>query len=83
MYACETYYNLTETQIRQLERIEELNSDEKYKNIQFEEIFKDNINKQLEISRIFFKNLQSREKQLIVENISHVIQRDPLFSVVE
>ena len=62
---------------------EQLNSDEKYRNIQFEEIFKDNIKKQLEISRIFFKNLQSRERQLIAENISHVIQRDPLCSVME
>ena len=62
---------------------EQLNSDDKYKNIQFEEIFKDNIKKQLEISKIFFKNLQSRGEQLIVENISHVIQRDPLCSVME
>ena len=61
---------------------EQLNSDDQYNNIHFEEIFKDNIEKQVEISRIFFKNLQSREKHLIVGNISHVIQRDPLCSVM-
>ena len=61
---------------------EQLNSDDQYNKIHFEEIFKDNIEKQIEISRIFFKNLQSREKHLIVGNISHVIQRDPLCSVM-
>ena len=53
---------------------EKLNNDESYKKNPYEEIFSDNIRKQLEISRIFFKNC---------ENMSHVIQRDPLYSVME
>ena len=52
---------------------EQLNSDDQYKNINFEEIFKDNIEKQVEIRRIYFENLQSRENQLIVGNISKEI----------
>ena len=66
---------------------EELNSDDNmHNNIPYEEIFKDNIEKQIEISRIFFNNMKNREKQnnqLSKENVSHVIQRDPLCSVME
>ena len=54
--------------------------------IPYEEIFKDNIEKQLEISRIFFDNMRTREKlnnQLSKEYVSYVIQRDPLFFVTE
>ena len=57
-----------------------------HNNVPYEEIFKDNIEKQLEINRIFFNNMRTREKQhnkFTKEYVSHVIQRDPLCSVIE
>ena len=55
--------------------------------IEFEEIFKDNILKQLKISKTFFRNLDQREKHkndYKVENSPHVILVcDPLASLIE
>ena len=51
---------------------------EKHENTPYSAIFKDNISKQVEVSEIFFKNYEKREKyekEMNVENhlLSHVI----------
>ena len=55
--------------------------------VEFEEIFKENILKQLEVSSIFFQNLKKREdfkSKNEQENLPHVIQFcDPLASSIE
>ena len=59
---------------------------EKEEVIEYEEIFTNNIPKQLKISRKFFRNLEKKEKHENCErqNVPHVIHIcDPLASLIE
>ena len=55
--------------------------------IEYEEIFNENILKQLKVSKIFYRNLEKREEHKMKneqDNLSHVIQFcDPLASSIE
>ena len=55
--------------------------------IEYEEIFQNDISKQLEISKIFFQNLEEREKEKVKNEqtkVPHEIQQcDPLSSLAE
>ena len=55
--------------------------------IEYEEIFENDVSKQLKISKIFFQNLEEREKQRIKNEktkVPHEIQQcDPLSSLTE
>ena len=55
--------------------------------IEYEEIFQNDISKQLKISKIFFQNLEERVKQRVKNEqtkVSHEIQQcDPLSSLTE
>ena len=84
----DNYKNTTEIcQCGQIETMEHIynckqwNDNNKIEKTKFEEIYKDNISKQVEVSKKLFKNLEKRQKK---NTNSHVIQLcDPPLSVVE
>ena len=84
----DNYKNTTEIcQCGQIETMEHIynckqwNDNNKIEKTKFEEIYKDNILKQVEVSKKLFKNLEKRQKK---NTNSHVIQLcDPPLSVVE
>ena len=84
----DNYKNTTEIcQCGQIETMEHIynckqwNDNNKIEKTKFEEIYKDNILKQVEVSKKLFKNLEKRQKK---NTNSHVIQLcDPLLAVVE
>ena len=71
-------------QIENIEHVyncEQWNNDNKTESTKFEEIFEENISKQVIISKKLFDNLEKRNQK---NSISHVILScDPLLSVVE
>ena len=61
-----------------------LKNEETLEITQFEEIFKNNISKQMKVNRVFFEDWEKREKMKNESNKPHVIlQSDPLFSIFE